>query len=1023
MPTVIQPAFGKGELGPALFGRVDTAAYQVGLRTARNMYVHTHGGISNRPGLEFVCPVRDHTARPVLLDFQFKTTDTYIVIAEATTFRFVRAGAAVLEDTKTITGITKANPAVVTTSAAHGYTSNDDVFIASVAGMTEVNGRFFRITVLTTTTFSLQDQYDGGSTGIDSSAFTTYTSGGTVGKVFTLTTPYAQADLEELVYTQSADVMTITHSTYGVRELNRTAVNVFTLTKPTFAPSIADPTGVTVSVNGADNNVLWKYKVTAIKKETLEQSLAGVTAGLTVVSTDNTNPVSVEITGHGLITGDEVEITGLTEMTEINDRRFQITKTDADNFTLDGENGLAYTDESTGGANTCFATFDLSGTVASPTGTTIPDNTIAWNAVTGAIKYNVYRAKGDAGTFGFLAETQELSFTDDSTALQETDLALKPPTERNPFRVAGEYPAAVGYFQQRRLFGGSTNLPDTTDYSQTGNQNNFTFSDPIRADDAFRATLNSHKVNQVRHYVPQTDLLILTDGAEWDINSGDNQGFAADTINQDPQTEWGASFSRPYVLGRNILYVQENKIAVRSIGYQLNVDGYAGTDLTLLAPHIFESATLESWCYAVVPDPILYMTLSDGTAATLTFDAEQEVIAWARWDTLGDFEWTSANRAVSTDVIDSPFFIVKRIINGNTVRLVEKLSSRRYLEVEDQRFLDSSLTLDAPLAITASTAANPVVVTSASHGLSDGDLVDFEGMQFTPAFDSEFNETNPDQINNRRYFVADKTANTVTLYSNDDGLSVTNITQANPGAVTTASVHGLTTGDKIAMNNIIGMTEANNNIYTVTVTSTTAFTIGVNTTGFTAYTNGGLMYASLDGSAFAAYVDSGNMRKAVTTLAGLNHLEGETVQVLADGNVIADQTVTAGVLTLTRAASRVHVGKRYISDLETLNIEAPDATIQGKPIKISDVTVRFDRSRGLLVGPDTTRLQEMKQREDEDLGSPTELLTGDKNIVLKPDWNTNGRLFLRQVNPLPMTILAIIPHINVGRTGAERDDD
>jgi hypothetical protein len=62
----------------------------------------------------------------------------------------------------------------------------------------------------------------------------------------------------------------------------------------------------------------------------------------------------------------------------------------------------------------------------------------------------------------------------------------------------------------------------------------------------------------------------------------------------------------------------------------------------------------------------------------------------------------------------------------------------------------------------------------------------------------------------------------------------------------------------------------------------------------------------------------------------------------------------------------------------------------------------------------------MKQREDEDLGSPTALLTGDKNIVLKPDWNTNGRLFLRQINPLPMTILSIIPHINVGHT---REDD
>jgi hypothetical protein len=75
------------------------------------------------------------------------------------------------------------------------------------------------------------------------------------------------------------------------------------------------------------------------------------------------------------------------------------------------------------------------------------------------------------------------------------------------------------------------------------------------------------------------------------------------------------------------------------------------------------------------------------------------------------------------------------------------------------------------------------------------------------------------------------------------------------------------------------------------------------------------------------------------------------------------------------------------------------------------VTVRFARSRGLLIGPDTDNLVEMKQRENEAYGEPTALLTGDKLITLLPQWNTNGRLFLRQKDPLPMTILAIIPDV------------
>ena len=79
------------------------------------------------------------------------------------------------------------------------------------------------------------------------------------------------------------------------------------------------------------------------------------------------------------------------------------------------------------------------------------------------------------------------------------------------------------------------------------------------------------------------------------------------------------------------------------------------------------------------------------------------------------------------------------------------------------------------------------------------------------------------------------------------------------------------------------------------------------------------------------------------------------------------------------------------------------------------MTIRFKASRGLLIGPSSDDLVEMAQREFENLGEPTRLLTGDKEIDLLPSWNSDGRLFLRQNNPLPMTILAIIPDIRVGR--------
>jgi hypothetical protein len=210
------------------------------------------------------------------------------------------------------------------------------------------------------------------------------------------------------------------------------------------------------------------------------------------------------------------------------------------------------------------------------------------------------------------------------------------------------------------------------------------------------------------------------------------------------------------------------------------------------------------------------------------------------------------------------------------------------------------------------------------------------------------------------------------------------------------------------------MTQANNNVYTATVTSTKKFTIGVDTNPFSSYTNGGTVHNAEDGSAFVAYVRGGNARKAVTTVAGLNHLEGESVIILADGNVIDGKSVSIGAITLSTPASRIHVGIQVVADIETLDVEAPEGTIQGKRKKLTEVTVRFEKSRGLLIGPNKDLLVEMKQRENEPMGAPTTLLTGDKRITLKPSWNSNGRLLLRQVNPLPMTILAIVPDLQVG---------
>jgi hypothetical protein len=177
----------------------------------------------------------------------------------------------------------------------------------------------------------------------------------------------------------------------------------------------------------------------------------------------------------------------------------------------------------------------------------------------------------------------------------------------------------------------------------------------------------------------------------------------------------------------------------------------------------------------------------------------------------------------------------------------------------------------------------------------------------------------------------------------------------------------------------------------------------------------------IDGTAFNAYVESGNARLAVNAVGGLWHLEGETLAALVDGNVVTGLTVTNGTATLLNSAkgSRWHLGLGFVADVETLNPEAPEGTVQGQFASIPTVVVRFRQSRGMLIGPSTDQLTEIKQRQFELMGEPTRLLTGDFEQNIPPEWNSNGRVFIRQPYPLPLHVLAIIPTIVFG----DEDDE
>lgn len=168
----------------------------------------------------------------------------------------------------------------------------------------------------------------------------------------------------------------------------------------------------------------------------------------------------------------------------------------------------------------------------------------------------------------------------------------------------------------------------------------------------------------------------------------------------------------------------------------------------------------------------------------------------------------------------------------------------------------------------------------------------------------------------------------------------------------------------------------------------------------------------------AFFVDAGATYDGApaTTITGLSHLEGKTVNILADGAVHPQRTVTGGQITLENACSKVHIGLPITADLKTLPFVAQiDAAFgQGRFKNVNRAWLRVYRSGGIKVGPTEDELVEAKQRTTEMYGLPPELKSEEIEIDLLPAWQDNGQVFVRQEDPLPLTVVSLTLEVAIG---------
>jgi hypothetical protein len=586
-------------------------------------------------------------------------------------------------------------------------------------------------------------------------------------------------------------------------------------------------------------------------------------------------------------------------------------------------------------------------------------------AIAGYTRYNIYRSDGnDIFPFGWIGSVSSsaggatITFSDTGYT---PDFTNQPPVGIFPFAQTGDYPAAVGFYQQRLLLGGANNFPETIDASGVGAIDDFRTKFESLESGALSFSLTGKEVSRVRHIVDAIKLLIFTNSGEWIVNGDSGSGALTPTqINARQHSYNGSGSVPPIVIDGAPIYVQERGSIVRDIGFDQQVDGYRGSDLGIFSRHLLEGYTVVDWAFQKSPHSTVWMVRSDGAIINLTYIREHQIVGWSRHD--GD--WSLESMCAIPEGNETAIYAIgSRFINSGATQIwtVERLSDRTQDDQSECIYSDGTASYDGR-------------VTSAL------DVIDLTGGTTWEA------------------------GETITLLA---GGSHFRSIDVGSQIHISSDVYGTIRLDIVGFFNASTISVQINESIPAAWQGTTLTPGGSGNTGIN----------------FWAI--------AVKTAYGFGHLHAKNVAILGDGYVVASPnnpaypvvTVdSAGKITIPGGGIYTHyavirAGLPYVSDLQTLDIDTTNSeTLSDKKMLINQVSIFVEKSRGGFVGqePDSdtslTGLVELRSRESGESYDQTPTLNTKiikQNIESK--WGDGGRIFIRQVDPLPLTVLSVTP--------------
>ena len=292
-----------------------------------------------------------------------------------------------------------------------------------------------------------------------------------------------------------------------------------------------------------------------------------------------------------------------------------------------------------------------------------------------------------------------------SSSSADTDFAL------GAFSDTTGHPSCVTFFEQRLVFAGTTEQPQTIFFSKSGDYENMddNYHGTVADDDSIIYTIASNQVNAIRFMTATRTLIIGTAGGEFAVSGGGTDiAITPTNILIKKQSNNGAANVDALAVGNATLFLQRAKRKLRELAYNFDVDGYIAPDLTILAEHISEGG-FKQLSYQQEPNQIIWCVRNDGQLVGLTYQREQQVVAWHRHIFGGAFGSGNAvcESAATIPTDDSEYqtwVIVKRTIDGNTKRYIEYMHNYDFDETDDTsfNFLDSQLSYDGSAVTTIS---------------------------------------------------------------------------------------------------------------------------------------------------------------------------------------------------------------------------------------------------------------------------------------------------------------------------------